>query len=175
VFETVQNHRLSRQMQPNVQSAVNSRQQTLHQKFAQTMAQDRKNHTQAQLQEAEQLYQVGNKKCGTPEAIESLKTMIKKYPDVDRTGCATLYLAQMTEGDERAKYLQSCIDNYNDCYYGDGVQVGVYARFLLIHDYRSVGDTQKAEALCNEIKTKYAGAIDHGGNLLMDSLKAGSN
>ena len=61
---------------------------------------------------------------GTPEATESLQTMIKKYPDINRTGCATLYVAQKSQGDERAGYLQECIEKFNDCFYGDGVQVG---------------------------------------------------
>jgi hypothetical protein len=138
------------------------------------MAQDRKNYTQKQLDEAEQLYSVANQKWGTPETIESLQTMIKKYPDLDRTGCAVLYLAQMSQGDERARHLQDCIEKYNDCFYGDGVQVGAYARFLLVEDYRSMGEEKKAEALSTEIRSEYAGAIDHRGNLLVDSLKVDS-
>jgi len=118
------------------------------------------------------LYQVANRQWGTLEASNSLQTMIQKYPDIDRTGCAVLYVAQMTQGDERAAYLQDCIDKYNDCFYGDGVQVGAYARFLLAEDYQSNGETDKAKALFNEIKTRYPDAIDHSGNLLMDDLKA---
>ncbi len=71
---------------------------------------------------------------------------------------------------ERAQYLQDCIDKYNDCFYGDGVQVGAYARFLLAKDYKSQGDTSKAKALFNEIKANYAGATDHNANLLVDIL-----
>jgi hypothetical protein len=100
--------------------------------------------------------------------------MVKKFPGTDRAGCAALYLAQMSQGDDRAKYLQDCIDQYNDCFYGDGVQVGVYARFLLAEDYQSNGEAEKAKALFNEIKAKYPDAIDHGGNLLVDSINAGS-
>ena len=73
--------------------------------------------------------------------------MIKKYPDINRTGCATLYVAQRSQGDERAKYLQDCIEEYNDCLYGDGVQVGAYARFLLAEDYRSKGEKKKKAAV----------------------------
>jgi hypothetical protein len=127
-----------------------------------------------QLRDAERLYQVANQKWGTPEATESLQEMIKKYPGINRAGCATLYLAQTSQGDERAKYLQDCIEKYNDCFYGDGVQVGVYARFLLASDYRSKGEEEKAAALYNEIKAKYADAIDHSGKLLVDSIKTDS-
>ena len=171
-YEAVQNHSLSQRLkQPKAQPTMNSRQKTLNLRFMQRMAQDRKNYTPKQLDEAEQLYQVGNQKWGTPEAIASLQTMIKKYPDLDRTGCAMLYLAQMFQGDDRAKYLQGCIDEYNDCFYGDGVQVGVYARFLLAQDYKGQGETEKAKALFDEIKSKYPDAIDHRGNLLVDSIE----
>jgi tetratricopeptide (TPR) repeat protein len=75
-----------------------------------------------------------------------------------------LYLAQMSSGDERARYLQNCIEKYNDCFYDDGVQVGAYARFILAEDYKSQGETDKAQALFDEIKSKYPDAIDHAGN-----------
>jgi hypothetical protein len=135
------------------------------------MARDQAKYTPAQLGEAEALYQVANQKWGTPEASESLQAMITKYPDINRTGCAMLYVAQKSQGEERAKYLQDCIEKFNDCMYGDGVQVGAYARFLLADDYRSKGEQAKAAALYTEIKTKFADAIDHGGQLLVDSIR----
>jgi hypothetical protein len=98
--------------------------------------------------------------------------MIKKYPDINRTGCAMLYVAQKSEGDQRATYLRDCIQKFNDCFYGDGVQVGAYARFLLAEDYQNAGDPKKAEALYSELKANYADAVDHGGRLLVDAIKA---
>jgi RNA polymerase sigma-70 factor (ECF subfamily) len=151
------------------QPAANGRQQSLHERFVKRTAQDQGKYTPPQLHDAEQLYQVADQKWGTPEAIESLQTMVKKYPDINRAGCATLYLAQMSEGNEHAQYLQDCIEKHDDCFYGDGVQVGAYARFLLVEDYKNQGETEKAEALFNEIKTNYPDAIDHNGNLLRDS------
>jgi TolA-binding protein len=156
------------------QQAMESRQKALGERFVQRMAQDRAKYTPDQMQDAEKLYQVANQKWGTPEAKESLQAMVKKYPDLDRTGCAMLYLADMSKGDERAKYLQDCIDQYNDCFYGDGAQVGPYARFMLAEDYKSDGETEKAKALYNEIKAKYPDAIDHSGKLLVDLIPAGS-
>jgi len=153
------------------QQAMQNRQNALREKFMEKMRQDRQKYTQEQLRDAEQLYQVANQKWGTLEASNNLQTMIQKYPDIDRTGCAVLYVAQMSKGDDRAKYLQDCIDKYNDCFYGDGVQVGVYARFLLAEDYQSHGETEKAKALFNEIKTQYPDAVDHGGNLLVESIR----
>ena len=141
-------------------------------RFEKKMAQDRAKYTPEQLRDAEQLYQVANQKWGSPEANESLQKMIRKYPDINRTGCAMLYLAQRSEGDERANYLRDCIEKFNDCFYGDGVQVGAYARFLLAVHYKSKGEEKRAAELCNEIKAKYTDAIDHAGNLLVNSIKA---
>jgi hypothetical protein len=154
--------------------ATEARQKALHEKFAMKMAQDRQKYTPEQLRDAEQLYQAANQKWGTQEASNSLQAMIQKYPNIDRTGCAVLYVAQMSQGDERAQYLQDCIEKYNDCFYGDGVQVGAYARFLLAEDYRKNGEMAKAKALFGEIKAHYADAIDHSGRLLVDSIKADS-
>ena len=167
-------NQLEKMMTPvKAQQAVQARQAALRVKFDQKMAQDQAKYTPEQLRDAEQLYQVANQKWGTAEASNSLQTMIQKYPDIDRTGCAVLYVAQMSQGEDRARYLQDCIDKYNDCFYGDGVQVGVYARFLLAGDYRSKGEREKADALFNTIKSEYPDAVDHGGNLLVDSIKAG--
>ena len=153
------------------QQTAQARQTALRAKFNQEMAQDRQKYSREQLADAERLYQVANQKWGTLEASNSLQEMIQKYPDIDRTGCAVLYVAQMSQGGDRTLYLQDCIDKYNDCFYGDGVQVGVYARFLLAQDYQKNRETQKAKALLDEIKTQYPGAVDHGGNLLVDSIK----
>ena len=72
------------------QQAIDNRRKAFRERFEKKMAQDRDKYTPEQLRDAEQLYQVANQKWGTPEAIESLQTMIKKYPDINRTGCATL-------------------------------------------------------------------------------------
>jgi hypothetical protein len=167
---------MSRLLEPmKAQQSVDARRLKLRNSFNKKMQADSAKYTPEQLREAEQLYQVANQKWGSPEAAQSLQTMIQKYPDVNRTGCAVLYVAQMSKGEERAKNLQACVEKYNDCMYGDGVQVGVYARYLLAHDLKAGGDLKKAQALADEIKSKYPDAIDHSGNLLMDSLKAEFN
>lgn len=164
---------LEKQLGPVIaRQSMENRQNALHEKFAKRFAQDQQKYSQDQLREAEQLYQVANQKWGTPEAISSLQAMISKYPDLDRTGCAVLYLADLSKGADRARYLQDCVVKYNDCFYGDGVQVGAYARFLLAQDYKNNGDTGKAAALLREIKSNYPDAVDHRGNLLVDNLNS---
>jgi hypothetical protein len=164
---------LSEVLEPlKAQQSAESRRKALRARFDQKMAQDRAKYTQEQLGEAEKLYQVANQKWGTPEATDSLHAMMEKYPDINRTGCATLYVAQNSSGEDRTKYLQQCIEKYNDCFYGDGVQVGAYARYLLAGDYQSKGEEQKAQALYRELKAQYPDAVDHGGNSLLRSVQS---
>jgi len=156
------------------QQVRDQRQRELRKKFELRNKQDQDKYSGDQLAEAEKLYQVANSKWGTAEATESLEKMIKQYPDVNRTGCAVLYLAQTSKGPEQTAKLNECVEKYNDCMYGDGVQVGALARFLLVQSYKSSNDEEKAEALENEIRTKFPDAVDHGGNLLVDDLKESS-
>ena len=171
-YKVVQKHKISQSLQQR--QAARNRQRAFREKFNNRMAQDRDKYTAEQLREAEDLIRVADQKWRSPEAIESCQTIIKKYPGTDRAGCALLYLAQTSQGDERIKHFQDCIEKYNDCFYGDGVQVGAFARFILARDYRSHGEKQKAEALLAEIRSEYADAIDHDGNLFVDRLKADS-
>lgn len=138
----------------------------------QRMRKDLQKHTPDQLKEAEALYQVANKNWRTPEAKQSLEQMVAKFPNVNRTGCAVLYLAQYSTGEERERLLKEAIEKYDDCYYGNGVQVGAFARFLLGLDYQSKGEADKAKEVFDEIRTKYADAITHRGESLVAKLPA---
>jgi hypothetical protein len=71
----------------------------------QRMRQDASNHPKDELVAAEQLYQVANKNWRSPEAKACLEQMVEKYPDLNRTGCAILYLAQMATGEDKVKLL----------------------------------------------------------------------
>lgn len=153
------------------QQARDNRRQALRVRFEKRMAHDKEKYTPDQLREAEDMYMIASQNSGFAQGSERLEAMIKKYPDVNRSGCATLDVAEASRGDERAKYLHDCIEKFNDCFYGDGVQVGAYARFLLAGDCRQKGEDTKAAALYGEIKAEYADAIDHRGNLLIDRLK----
>ena len=152
-------------------SAMNERQETLHQQFVQRSAQDEGKYTSQQLRDADQLYATANRELGSPESKKIIETMIQKYPGINRTGCAMLILALTSGGDEQTRYLQESIDKYSDCFYGDGVQVGAYARFCLAKYYKSTGETEKAKELFDEIRAKYPDAIDHHGKLLVDSIE----
>jgi len=136
------------------------------------MVEDREKYSREQLREAENLMRIADQDFGSPQASEALQTLLKNYPTSNRAGCAMLYVAQTSKGDSRLRSLRECIEKYNDCFYGDGVQVGAYARFLLAEDLTNKGEQKKAAALYSEIKTSYPDALDHRGNLLVDSIKA---
>lgn len=134
------------------------------------MRQDLQTHTAEQIGQAEALYQVANKNWRTPEARASLRKMIYQFPRLNRTGCALLYLGQMSEGDEKEKLLKEAIDAHGDCFYGDGVQVGPFARFLLAVYYRDKKETDKAKALFEEVRRDSPEAIDHKGKRLVEQI-----
>ena len=131
---------------------------------------DRKTYSEEQLREIETLYQSANKDLRSPEAKTALQNLIEKYPKANRTGCAVQYMAQMSQGEEKEKYLKMAIKNFGDCYYGNGVQVGAYARLYLGYYYKELGKAQEAQTLFEEIRKDYPDAVNHKGKLLSELL-----
>ena len=135
-------------------------------KARERMREDLKIYSKDDLRQIESLYQVANKKWKSEEGNESLKQLIAKYDKANRTGCALLYLGQMTRGAEQVDYLKQAIEKFSNCYYGNGVQVGANARLILSGIYMRNGDKEKAVQLLKEIKTNYPDAITHKGQSL---------
>ncbi|MGJ8644862.1 MAG: hypothetical protein ACSHX9_15760 [Luteolibacter sp.] len=136
------------------------------------MRQDRDEYSRQELGEIEELYQVANKnwKTDRAKAKQAMQELVKNYKKANRTGCAMLYLGQLSYGDERDKYLDQAIKDFSDCFYGNGVQVGGWARYLRILDLRSDEDDAAADKLEKELRTNYPKAITHGGVLIVDIL-----
>lgn len=152
------------------QASVQQRVDGQRRKARERMRKDSAIYTREQLREIETLYQVANKQWRSQEGKDSLEKLIKKFDKANRTGCALLYLGQMSKGKEREDYLLRAIDGFSDCYYGDGVQVGAYARYYLAYHYKENGQSQKAEALFEELRKTYPDAISHKGRLLADAI-----
>jgi hypothetical protein len=131
---------------------------------------DVRTHSQVKAVEVENAYQATQRNWNSPEAIEARKKFVKKYPGFNRTGCALCELGQLTSGPECEPYLKECIQKYDDCYWGDGVQVGPLARYFLANYYKGAGQNDKAEALYKEIKDNYPDSIDHSGQPLVDVI-----
>ena len=130
------------------------------------MRQDLEVYSREDLGKIEKLYQVANKQWRSEEGKASLKELIATYGKANRTGCALLYLGQMSTGEDQLDYLKKAIEGFSDCFYGNGVQVGAYARLYLAYRYKKDGQADKAAALFKEIGELYPHAIDHRGNLL---------
>jgi hypothetical protein len=152
------------------QVSLEQQRENLKRQARQRMAQDAAKYSEQQIGEAEELYQVANRNWRSPQAVESLKTMLAKYPDLNRTGCALLYLGQMSEGEDRERYLKQAIEQHSDCFYLNGVQVGPYARLLLSQHYLNAQRPAEAAPLLEQIRTQYPDAIDHRGQPLTDEL-----
>ena len=136
-------------------------------------ADDRQHYSAEQLQEIETLYQVANTKGKrSPEAKESLRQLLEKYDKANRTGCATLYLGQASEGAERLEYLTRAVEKFSDCYYFNGCQVGGYGRYVLALTLWDKGEKDKARALLAELKTTYKDATDHRGKPMGEIAEA---
>ena len=135
------------------------------------MRKDSEIYSRDELREIESLYQVANKQWRSQEGKDSLKELIEKYDKANRTGCALLYLGQMSKGEEREEYLKQAIEDFSDCFYGDGVQVGAYARYYLAYHYKESGKQNKADKLFAELEQQYPEAIDHEGRLLQDVIE----
>ncbi|HEY1496558.1 MAG TPA: tetratricopeptide repeat protein [Candidatus Solibacter sp.] len=138
----------------------------LQERYRARWAQDEQRFTRAQMAEIEQRYQSVQGNWGTPEAIGTLNGLISKFPEADRAGCALLYLGQMTQGKQREEYLKEAIAKHSDAMYGDMVQVGAFARFLLATDYLQSGRTAEAAELFAAIRSQYPDAVDHSGTHL---------
>ena len=81
-----------------------------------------------------------------------------------------LYLGQLSDGPERENYLATAIADFSDCFYGNGVQVGGFARYLRIYDLREQGMADEAAKLETELRENHPKAISHSGLLLTDLL-----
>jgi len=141
------------------------------QKAKARIAKDLSVYSPVELREIESLYQVANQEWKTQRGKDSLKLLAEKFDRANRTGCALLYLAQMSKGDEREEYLEEAMEDFSDCYYENGVQVGAYARFLLAYHYKETGEEDDAEDLLEEIKKHYPDAVSHNGELLVDLIE----
>lgn len=148
--------------------ALNAAQKAGREKAMKRLEADRASYTKEQIADAEALYQVANKDWRSASARASLRAMVEKYPNLNRTGCAVLYLAQMApDAAERERLLKEAIEQHGDSFYLDGVQVGAFARFLLAQQYQSTGRAADAGKLFDELKQQYPDSIDHRGERLV--------
>ena len=137
----------------------------------QRMREDRTRYSAEQMREIEALYQRANRDLKAEGAMSALKQLVDKYPQSNRAGCALLYVARLAPGVDREALLKQAIANHSDARYGDGTQVGAFARAFLADLLRRSNRLDEAKALAAEVVAKYPGAVDHGGRRIADVLK----
>ena len=118
----------------------------------------------------EVLYQQASEDITSKESQKILRMIVADFPKMNRAGCALLYLIQNEESTVKIKMLQQAINDFGDCMYLDGVEVGAYARYQLAKLYKFKNDVSRAKELMNEVRLKYPTAIDHEGNKLILDL-----
>jgi len=130
---------------------------------------DLKNYRPEELEQIEKLYQSFSTQKGDDQKAIAL-TLLQKYPKANRTGCAMLYLAQISSGESQIELLKQVIRDYSDCWYFNGVQVGAYARFILGSLLEKDGRHAEAVACFDELIRLYPDAIGHNGKPLSADL-----
>lgn len=132
------------------------------------MAKDRERYSKDDLRAIEALYQLGSMK--TKEGREAYARLVRAYPESNRAGCAQLYLARTAEGPEREAMLTRAMTDHGDAWYGDGTQVGPYARALLAEHYAKVGRLDEARAFARAVAKTTPDAVAHDGRPLVAGL-----
>lgn len=135
------------------------------------MRQDAKKYTKDQRRDIESTYQVANKnwKKDRNKARKSLEKLVGQYKHANRTGCAVLYLGQLSRDEkQKVKYFKQAIKDFSDCYYGNGVNVGANAKLYLASLYINKGRYKQAEKLLNEIVRKHRTAVTHSGKAMIE-------
>ncbi|MEI6891035.1 MAG: tetratricopeptide repeat protein [Pontiella sp.] len=128
-------------------------------------------YSRLDLRLIEKLYQTINNNWESEDAQKSLQLLTQKYPRANQTGCAVLYLGQMTKDSEQLNSLHQAIEQYGSSYYSNGVNVGAYARLYLGMRYQNEGKEKEARKLFDDILTHFPDAIDHKGKLLSSHIK----
>jgi hypothetical protein len=133
------------------------------------MAKDRATYTAQELTEIEAIYGQGSMK--TDAGQRAYAALIQRFPESNRAGCAALYLARVATGDDQKAKLQQAIRDYNDAWYGDGTQVGPYARTLLALQLKKDGQIDAARLLAAEVAANTPNAVEHQGRSLVAWLR----
>ena len=138
-------------------------------KLKERMRKDRELYGADGMREIETAYRAFSKSKEADN--EHLQMLISKYPKANRTGCAVMYAGQRSRGADDGNWFRLAIEKYGGCLYGDGAQVGAYARFYLADLLERKGDKAGAAKLRAEILALYPDALTHRGRKMADYLR----
>ena len=67
--------------------------------------------------------------------------------------------------------MKTAIKDHGDTWYGNGVQVGAFARAQLAAFYAAADKVSDAKKVAKEVVERFPGAVDHRGQPLVDMLR----
>lgn len=133
-------------------------------------AKDEANYAADELHEMEVIYQEARKQTSFDRVAAAMQPLFDRFPGSNRTGCAAVYLANKSQGDERERLLQYAIEHGSDCQFLDGTSVGGLARVLLASDRMAAG-RDDAGPLLAEVRASFSEGIDFEGRPLIDLVE----
>ena len=127
----------------------------------------------------EGLYREGGRLCRkgrNADALTTYRALIERFPEQNRAGCAAIYLAGLQLSgknyQEAIETLTLAAEKYDQDRYGDGVEVGGYAYFLLAKAYCETGEYEKAAASLRNLVDKFPYASGHRSGDALMSIRA---
>ena len=128
---------------------------------------------------AEGLYREGSALRGQGKwksAVKTWQTLIDKFPDHGRAGCSAVYMGQLQlnkkdyEGAEKS--LRLAAEKLGHHKYGNGVEVGGYGYFYLVHLYCETEEYEKAGKTLKALVEKYPYGTGHRTGDALISIRA---
>ncbi len=133
-------------------------------------AKDAMFYSREERTEIQNLYKLWRTRKGK-ERDAVATNLLRRFPKSNPTGCVQYFTALDYAGQKRIRLLKQVIQNYDDCWFGFGVQVGPMARYHLINILMETGKQKEAEKYREELRTRFPDAIDGNGKLISELLK----
>ena len=132
---------------------------------------ERKTFKAEDIAKAEELYDKASKNLWDTGAKKLLASVVRLYPQLNRAGCAQLYLAQQDTAQNKELLLKDCMRRFDSCFYFDGTQVGPLAMFQLATWYQQTGRKQEAHKLFRRLRRESPEAVGHDGEPLVSKIE----
>ncbi len=127
---------------------------------------DEKYYTDQERREIGELYKAWNNTPKLNERKTIAQKMLRRYPKSNWTGCIMVVYSNINSKYEEIRLLKQTVRDYNDCFYGNGTQVGAEARRRLVKCLNRVGKKEEAEKYLRELKESYPTATGFNGKFI---------
>lgn len=136
-------------------------------RYQAAMDRDRANHTTEEWQEINRLYSLGMRGLRQPEGREALESLIDRFPESNRAGCAAMNLASVLYGDgdhDAARaHLETLIEAESDAVFRNGERILAKALVMLGRVEQHEGRGEEAHALWSRVTEDFPNEEDARG------------